>query len=158
MFLIAGAAPALMDTLIPDQIDPKTKAENMEVLNEMSQTFNDAYSNLVKTAEQSDRQLINGRLIYPRYYGQNEGQSGGHPWASYQIRDFSRLGFVLLNRENYDVIIPLSEEPASIPNGSDVLISGKFDPGGFFRADFILFTDVYDEDGEPRLILGDTAF
>lgn len=154
VFLVLGAAPAFMDTLIPDQIVPQSHEENLNILREYAEQYGGEFEQLGELAEDPERMVINGRDLYPRYFGVNEGLSSGHPWPSYDIRDFSRLGFVLLNRENYNVVVPLSEEPAFVPHAADVIVVGAFDERGFFRGDAVVFLKK-DEQTVPRIIWAD---
>ena len=95
-------------------------------------------------------EVLNGRLIYPRYFEKNEGLSSGHPWIAYRIRAFARLGFVLLNEENHDVILPLQTEPSFIPNAAEIYVVGR-DVDDYFRADAVIIPNTA-SDAAPRLL------
>ena len=101
--------------------------------------------------EKPGRSVLNGRIIYPRYFEENHGLASGHPWIAYRIRDFTRLGFVLLNEENHDVILPLEKEPAFIPNAADIYVIGADDEQGFFRADAVIIPSN-SPDAAPRIL------
>ena len=49
---------------------------------------------------------------------------------------------MLLNEENYDVILPLETEPAFISNGADVYVIGEPCEEGFFRADAVIIPET----------------
>ena len=65
--------------------------------------------------------LLEGRMLYPRLYRRNEGMSSAHPWPEYEVRDFSRIGFILLNNQRNDLIFP-TKDLLDFPHGSDVVV------------------------------------
>ena len=65
-----------------------------------------------------------GRLLYPRYFGRNDGISSSTPWPSYTPRDFPRLGFLLLNQKLYEVVLPIRGVEIGNIQGEDTLILG----------------------------------
>ncbi len=62
--------------------------------------------------------LLEGRMLYPRLYRRNEGMSSAHPWPEYEVRDFSRIGFILLNNQRNDLIFP-TKDLLDFPHGAD---------------------------------------
>lgn len=65
-----------------------------------------------------------GRLLYPRYFPANKGLSSANPSPAYAIRDYSRLGFYLLNQEFTAIVLPMETMPGSVPHASDVIVLG----------------------------------
>lgn len=65
--------------------------------------------------------LTEGRLLYPRFHRKNEGISSANPWPAYKIRDFARIGFVLLNQNLTHMIFP-TREVLDFPQGADAII------------------------------------
>lgn len=65
--------------------------------------------------------LTEGRLLYPRMYWRDEGLSSANPWQAYAARDFSRIGFLLLDDQRSDMIFP-TRELLDFPQGADAII------------------------------------
>lgn len=65
--------------------------------------------------------LLEGRMLYPRLYRRNEGLASANPWPVYAVRDFSRIGFILLNDQRTDMIF-ITKEILDFPQGSDAFI------------------------------------
>lgn len=137
VFLVLGCAPALCGEVIPQQIFLKSTEENIREIEALpaAQKTREILDGLLNT---EGKTVLNGRVIYPRFFYADRGLASGHPWIAYRIRDFSRLGFVLLNEENHDVILPLKSSPGFIPNAADVYVIGQDDERGFFRADAVI--------------------
>jgi hypothetical protein len=62
-----------------------------------------------------------GRLLYPRFFIGNLGLSSSHPWPSYAPRDFSRIGFLLLNQKRSDALFRTKDIP-DFPQGADAIV------------------------------------
>lgn len=65
--------------------------------------------------------LAEGRMLYPRLYRRDEGMASANPWAAYAVRDFSRIGFLLLNSQRADMIF-VTKEVLDFPQGADAII------------------------------------
>jgi len=65
--------------------------------------------------------LVEGRMLYPRLYRRNEGMSSAHPWAIYAVKDFSRIGFLLINDQRRDMIF-VTKELLDFPQGADAIV------------------------------------
>ena len=70
---------------------------------------------------QPEAVLLEGRLLYPRLYHKGEGMASANPWPAYKIRDFSRIGSILLNDKRNDLIF-LTKEPLDFPQGADAIV------------------------------------
>lgn len=138
LFLILGAAPALSRKLIPQQVFMHSSEENIQQLETILAADPEQTELVSGLLSKPGRDVLNGRLLYPRYFHAGAGLASGHPWIAYRIRDFSRLGFVLLNEENHDIILPLETEPSFIPHAADIYVIGVEDEQGFFRADAVI--------------------
>ena len=67
--------------------------------------------------------ILEGKLLYPRFFRRNDGIFSTTPWAIYSVRDFSRLGFVVLNTGANSVIFP-ADQPIKLTHGADVIVLG----------------------------------
>lgn len=72
---------------------------------------------------QPDAVLLEGRLLYPRMYQRNEGMASANPWPAYSIRDFPRMGFVVMNNISMNAIF-ITRELQNFPQGADVIMLG----------------------------------
>jgi hypothetical protein len=72
---------------------------------------------------QSEVVLMEGRLLYPRMYSRGRGISSANPWPAYAVRDFPRLGFLVLNDQHYNIIFP-TQELLNFQQGADVVMLG----------------------------------
>ena len=156
LFFVLGAAPALSGKLIPQQLFIRTSGENEKELMNLAAGDPAGEELLTRLLSKPGRTVLNGRIIYPRFFDPDHGLASGHPWIAYRIRDFSRLGFVLLNEENHDVILPLNAEPAFVPNAADSYVIGMDDEAGFFRADAVIIPQQ-GMNALPRILISDTA-
>ena len=138
LFLVLGCAPALCRKVIPQKVFTGTDAENTGRLNELYADDPEELQRISGLLASGDRTVLNGQIIYPRFFYAGQGLASGHPWTAYKIRDYSRLGFVLLNEENHDVILPMDESPAYIPNAADIFVIGRDYAEGFFLADAVI--------------------
>ncbi len=69
-------------------------------------------------------ELREGRLLYPRFLSKGNGLGGTNPWPAYAPREYPRLGFVLLNQESGQVVLPLRNAIRFPSQGVDVLVLG----------------------------------
>ena len=150
LFLVLGAAPALCGKIIPQQVFMQNTDENIHDLESLTAGHPFEKQTLDAILADPEVEVLNGRLIYPRYFERNEGLSSGHPWIAYRIREFARLGFVLLNEENHDVILPLQAEPSFIPNAAEIYVVGR-DVDDYFRADAVIIPNTA-SDAAPRIL------
>ncbi len=105
----------------------------------MDQQSNEAI--LIKDFLAQPNALIKeGMLLYPRFYRRGLGLSSTNPWPVYAVRDFPRLGFVLLNQGNIQVIFP-THDPIAFQHGEDVIVLGcqKQD---YLEARIVFFTKL----------------
>ena len=152
LFMILGAAPALIGELIPQQVSSHSSKENEAELKTLTADAPAEQQTLLDLLAEPGKEVLNGRLIYPRYFEKNQGLASGHPWVSYRIRDFTRLGFVLLNEENHNIILPRETEPSFIPNAADVYVIGSSMEGqDFFLADAVIIPNT-ESDAVPRIL------
>jgi 4-amino-4-deoxy-L-arabinose transferase-like glycosyltransferase len=75
-------------------------------------------------AANPDATLQIGRVLYPRYFPRNTGLPSSHPWPAYAVRDFPRVGFLLLNQSRHDALIPLRQVDPGFEQGADAIVLG----------------------------------
>jgi len=65
--------------------------------------------------------LIEGRMLYPRMYRRDDGMVSSNPWPAYAVRDYARLGFILIKDARYDAIFP-TRDLLDFPQGADAVV------------------------------------
>lgn len=81
-----------------------------------------------------------GRVLYPRFFTRDIGLVSSHPWPAYAVRDFPRLGFLLLNQSRRDVIFPSRVIPDPFSQAADAIVLGC-QGADYMEARLILFPD-----------------
>ena len=72
---------------------------------------------------QSGAFIQTGRVLYPRFFGKEDGLASANPWPAYAIRDYPRMGFLLLNDSSHYVVLPTKRLP-QFPHAQDAIIVG----------------------------------
>jgi hypothetical protein len=67
--------------------------------------------------------LVEGQLLYPRYFYRGIGMSSANSWPSYATRDFPREGFLLVNQGLTHALFP-TREALDFPQAADALLLG----------------------------------
>jgi hypothetical protein len=67
--------------------------------------------------------LLEGRMLYPRMYRRNEGMISANPWPAYAVKDYARIGFVLLNDHQSNAIF-VTRDLLDFPQGADAITLG----------------------------------
>jgi hypothetical protein len=70
---------------------------------------------------QRDSHIIEGRLLFPRMYWRGEGLASANPWPAYAVRDFPRIGFMLINSSSQNAFFP-TKELLDFKQGADVTL------------------------------------
>ena len=117
LFLAIGFSPIVLEKNIPESFAHLTQKELLTVIVPQN-------AEIIPFSEQEDAKITLGRLIYPRFYYRNDGIISAHPWAAYKTREFSRMGFIIINETRTDNVFPLQNMPLSFPNGVDVIVLG----------------------------------
>ncbi|HNQ93575.1 MAG TPA: hypothetical protein PKK96_04805 [Anaerolineales bacterium] len=78
---------------------------------------------LTQFLSQPNSLILEGETLYPRFFRRNDGIFSTTPWAIYSVRDFSRLGFIVLNDSADSVIFP-ADSPIKLTHGADVIVVG----------------------------------
>ncbi|HUG35042.1 MAG TPA: hypothetical protein VMJ90_09755, partial [Anaerolineales bacterium] len=117
-FMFVGSLPWLAKGLAqpkytssPDELRQQIVANGMGLA-----TLDDFLS-------QQDSILLEGTTLYPRFFLRNDGIFSTTPWPVYKVREFARIGFLVLNDSANSLIFP-SNKPLAFPHGSDALVLG----------------------------------
>ncbi|HQU38098.1 MAG TPA: hypothetical protein PLR65_16060, partial [Anaerolineales bacterium] len=115
-FVLAGSLPWLAQGIIaqPRYTSTTDELKAQVILQDPS---------VEKLLSQPNSLILEGRLLYPRFFRRNDGIFSTTPWAIYSVRDFSRLGFIVLNTGAHSVIFP-ADSPIKLTHGADVIVVG----------------------------------
>jgi hypothetical protein len=81
-----------------------------------------------------------GRVLYPRFFGKSDGLASANPWPAYEIRDYPRMGFLLLNQSSQYVVLPTRRLP-EFPHAQDAVVLGC-QSEGYVEAHWVIFPGV----------------
>jgi hypothetical protein len=115
-FMFAGSLPWLAKGLA----QPRYTASSPELVTKL-ESSGYAVDEVNAFLSQSGAILAEGRMLYPRLYRRTEGMSSANPWAAYAVKDFSRIGFILLNDQRSDMIF-VTKEVLDFPQGADAIV------------------------------------
>jgi hypothetical protein len=149
VLIFIGSLPVSLPYLIPDQIVQKSQSENLQTIEKMAAQYGEPFLSILQQVNQENLLIKNGRTIYPRYFEAGQGLTSANPWTVYEVRDFNRLGFILLNQENTNVIIPMDSSPDFVPNSADCLVIGTQSNNGYFEGSWLIFPELIDSEGKP---------
>jgi 4-amino-4-deoxy-L-arabinose transferase-like glycosyltransferase len=76
---------------------------------------------LQKLASNGQARIVQGRALYPRFYGAGEGEAFTDA-IGYKIVDASRLVFEMVGQKDGRIIVPMSRAPDFFPNAADVTL------------------------------------
>ena len=144
-----GSLPVSLPYLISDQIVHNSQSENLQMIEKMAAQYGEPFQSMLQQVNQENLLVINGRTIYPRYFEAGQGLTSANPWTVYEVRDFNRLGFILLNQENTNVIIPMNSTPDFVPNSADCLVIGTQNGNDYFEGSWLIFSEIIDSEGKP---------
>lgn len=115
-FMFIGSTPWLAKGLA----EPRYTASQNDLITQLeSNGYNRA--EIESFLSQPNALIIEGRLLYPRFYRRTEGLSSTNPWPAYAVKDFARLSFLVINERRYDVIFP-TREIYNFQQGADVIV------------------------------------
>jgi hypothetical protein len=125
-FMLVSALPWLAEGLAA----PRYAGQNLPALvrqldsSEAVQKLNIQRQQIDAFAANSQATLQIGRVLYPRFFTRDNGLPSSHPWPAYAVRDFPRVGFLLLNQTRHDALIPLRQVDRDFQEGADAIILG----------------------------------
>jgi len=122
-FFVLGCLLPLSEVIIPARYPEMTP--DKVISNLSAQKTLQSQPNIKEFLQQPGAMAIQGRALYPRFYGRDQGETGNY-WPAYRIRDYERLAFTVIGNSNvrYQVLLPLEHAPAVFPNAADVIVIG----------------------------------
>jgi hypothetical protein len=121
LFAIIGAFPWMAAKIAPPRYPDQSQEFLSQKLVALSNTPTlDAITAFVSQPG-SFHQI--GRVSYPRFFGKDDGLASTNPWAAYAIRDYPRIGFLLLNQGSVSVVFP-TKRISDFPHAADAIVLG----------------------------------
>jgi hypothetical protein len=124
-FLLVGTSLPLSEIFFPRRYPDQTQTELLTLLEQEGYLQEMGFDRPALTslsAQSPAFRVINGRILYPRYFQENDGiPKNRYP---YNVMRFPRIAFTMIgpNGENF-VILP-QDEALYFPNASDVIVLG----------------------------------
>lgn len=100
---------------------------------------------------QPEAYMQTGRVLYPRFFSKKDGLASANPWPAYALRDYPRIGFLLLNQSSVFVVFPTKRLP-EFPHARDAVVVGC-QREDYVEARWIIFPEagfVYSNDELPQ--------
>lgn len=121
LFAFLGALPWVGEMIA----SPRYPDQSQEFLSEKLISLSNAPSRaeIDTFLSQPDSYLQIGRVAYPRFFGREDGLASTNPWAAYAIRDYPRIGFLLLNQHASSVVFP-TKRISDFPHAADAIVLG----------------------------------
>ena len=123
-FLLAGSAVPLSEVLVPARYPPTASQEL--VLQLQRATTADQRAELDRALDEPGILLLQGRILYPRFYAAGEGETEK---LGYRIMPHARLVFPMVGDANSLVILDLPESPEYFPHAADMVLLARQEPG-----------------------------
>jgi len=139
-FALLGALPWLVEAITTPRYPDLTPAAIQEQLAGLPevQALGITAEDIQTFAEQAETVTLIGRPLYPRAFSRGAGLSSSNPWQSYAIRDYPRLGFLLLNESVREVVLPIKTTHVANIHALDALILGC-ERGTYVEARLVAF-------------------
>jgi len=122
VFLLVGASPWMIEKIASpryaDQSLPSLQAKLSAMANAPSA------KEIQDFATQPGKFFQTGRLLYPRYMNGGGGLSSANPSPAFRVRDYPRLGFILLNQKSTPAVFPTRKFTNPAPQAADVIVLG----------------------------------
>ena len=91
-------------------------------------------------ASQSGAFVGTGRVLYPRFFSKENGLASANPWPAYALREYPRIGFLLLSQSSVSVVFPTKRLP-EFPHARDAIIVGC-QREDYLEARWIIFPEL----------------
>jgi hypothetical protein len=123
IFILIGSSPWVAQVLSIEHFQEKSPETLQSELLSFSGT-QELQPELQSFLKQKDAVTIQGRALYPRYFGRNSGLTSSTPWQSYAPREYPRFGFLLLDDNVVEVVFPFKGLAVGNFHAQDVLLLG----------------------------------
>jgi hypothetical protein len=121
-FVLIGALPWIAEGIAPPRYTDQSSLALEQQVTSLSNA--PAQAEIQAFLSQPDAFFQTGRLLYPRFFVRDKGIASSNPWPAYQVRDYSRFGFMLLNQNITSAVFPSRKDSISFPHAADVILLG----------------------------------
>ena len=136
LFAFIGSLPWMIKRIA----SPRYPNTNQALLQNQLISISNTADEINTFASQPDVFLQSGRVLYPRFFGKEDGLASTNPWPAYAIREYPRLGFLFLNQTSVFVVFPTKRLP-EFPHAQDAIILGC-QQEGYVEARWIVFPEL----------------
>src|SRR5688572_11883129 len=121
VFILISGSPWLIKNISV----PRYSEQSPAVLEEKIASISNAptLEELQAFASQPEAFIRAGRVLYPRSFSRDKGLVSTNPWPAYAVRDFPRLGFLLLNQRSTSAVFP-GRINSPFPHAADAIVMG----------------------------------
>ncbi|GAB4504902.1 MAG: hypothetical protein Fur0043_18970 [Anaerolineales bacterium] len=139
-FALLGALPWIARGINTPRYPVLSSAAIQERLSQLPavQSLGVAADDLQRFASQPGTVALIGRPLYPRTFPRGAGLSSSNPWQAYAIRDYPRLGFLLLNENVREIVLPIKQNQVTNIHAMDALVLGC-ERGAYVEARLVAF-------------------
>jgi len=128
-FALIGSLPWIAEHAVPPQLVPLSASALVERASQVpaAQTAHLTQEELAGFLAQNTNpaaEVLQGRLLYPRFFWRGQGIAQAHPSPAYVARDYSRLGFLLLMTDQAAPIVFPDKTVPSVPETGEAFIFG----------------------------------
>lgn len=120
LFVFVAALPWLAKSIASPRYADQSRERLLSTLTSLS---NAPINKINSFASQPEAFMQSGRVLYPRFFSKEDGLVSAHPWPAYALRNYPRMGFLLLNQGSVFVVFPTKRLPA-FPHARDAIILG----------------------------------
>ena len=138
LFALIGALPWMIKSIASPRFAETSQASLQQKIASVSNA--PAIEQINTFASQSGGFIQTGRVLYPRFFSKEDGLASTNPWPAYTLREYPRIGFLLLNQSNTSVVFPTKRLPA-FPHAQDAIVVGC-QRGGYVEARWIIFPEL----------------
>ncbi len=149
LFALIGALPWLIKTIAsPHYADTDQTALQQQIASVSNAPPGDQINAFVS---QPEAFIQTGRVLYPRFFSKENGLASANPWPAYALREYPRIGFLLLNQSSVSVVFPTKRLP-EFPHAQDAIVVGC-QQDDYVEARWVLFPEsdsVYTSEEFPE--------
>ena len=138
LFALIGALPWMIKNITSPRYTDMTPTR---LQHEIASVSNTPLLDQINTfAVQSEAVIQTGRVLYPRFFSKEDGLASTNPWPAYALREYPRIGFLLLNESSTSVVLPTKRLP-TFPHAQDAIVVGC-QREGYVEARWIIFPEL----------------
>ena len=129
-FILIGSLPWMAEHAVPSRNLP---APGTAIVEQASQILavrtanltQDQLNHFLAQDTNPNAEVLQGRLLYPRFFWRGQGIAQAHPSPAYEFRDYSRLGFLFMMKDQITpFVFPSKTIPSNFPDTGDAIIFG----------------------------------